>query len=187
MCIRDRTVFIDPGRIKQGVLPNSEVFPVFVEGQDYTLEISGDWKDAAGARLRSPFSKPFRVSGADHESPDPSAWKLLAPSAGSRDPLALTFGAPLDHALLQRLLWVESAAGERVEGEVRVEDSERRWSLLPDKDWSPGTYQLVIRSTLEDLAGNGIDKPFEVDLFEQVRTRVDSKLVRREFTITPSR
>lgn len=184
---RRLTVFIDPGRIKQGVLPNSEVGPVFVEGQDYTLEISGDWKDAAGARLRSPFSKPFRVSGADHESPDPSAWKLLAPSAGSRDPLALTFGAPLDHALLQRLLWVESAAGERVEGEVRVEDSERRWSLLPDKDWSPGTYQLVIRSTLEDLAGNGIDKPFEVDLFEQVRTRVDSKLVRREFTITPSR
>ena len=74
-----------------------------------------------------------------------------------------------------------------MEGVVRVEDSERRWSLRPDKDWSPGTYQLVIRSTLEDLAGNGIDKPFEVDLFEQVRSRVDSRLVRREFTVTPVR
>ena len=184
---RRLTIFIDPGRIKQEVLPNKTVGPVFRAGESYTLVVSDRWKDAAGARLRSSFRKSFRVSGADHESPDPAAWKLSAPSAGSRDPLALTFGAPLDHALLQRLLWVESAAGERVEGAVRVEDSERRWSLRPDKDWSPGTYQLVIRSTLEDLAGNGVDKPFEVDLFEQVRSRVDSRLVRREFTVTPGR
>ena len=48
-----------------------------------------------------------------------------------------------------------------------------------------GSYQLRIRSTLEDLAGNGIDKPFEVDLFEQVRSRVDSKVLSREFTVSP--
>jgi len=179
------TVFIDPGRIKQGVLPNSEVGPVFVAGQDYTLEISGEWKDAAGARLRSPFRKTFRVSDADHESPVPAAWKLSPPPAGSLEPLELDFGAPLDHALLHRLLWVEGEKGRRVEGKISVHGGERRWSLQPRQEWSPGSYRLMIRSTLEDLAGNGIDKPFEVDLFEQVRSRVDSKIRSREFTVSP--
>ena len=179
------TVFIDPGRIKQGVLPNSEVGPVFVAGQDYTLEVSGDWKDSAGARLRSPFRKTFRVSDADHESPVPAAWKLSPPPAGSLEPLELDFGAPLDHALLHRLLWVEGEKGRRVEGKISVYGGERRWSLQPRQEWSPGSYRLMIRSTLEDLAGNGIDKPFEVDLFEQVRSRVDSKIRSREFTVSP--
>ena len=179
------TVFIDPGRIKQGVLPNSEVGPVFVAGQDYTLEISGDWKDSAGARLRSPFRKGFKVSGADHQPPDPAAWKMTVPPGGSRDPLSLDFTAPLDHALLHRLLWVEAENGGKVTGEVSVQEGERRWSLQPQREWNPGRYRLMIRSTLEDLAGNGIDKPFEVDLFEQVRSRVDSKILSREFTVSP--
>jgi hypothetical protein len=182
---RRLTVFIDPGRIKQGVLPNSEVGPVFVTGQDYTLEISPGWKDASGASLRSPFTKSFRVSGADHETPDPAAWKMSVPSGGGRDPLSLDFAAPLDHALLHRLLWVEAENGSKVAGEVSVQEGERRWLLQPQRPWSPGRYRLMIRSTLEDLAGNGIDKPFEVDLFEQVRSRVDSKILSREFTVSP--
>ncbi|MFP6631239.1 MAG: hypothetical protein VCD16_01240 [Planctomycetota bacterium] len=184
---RRLTIFIDPGRIKQGVLPNKVVGPVFKEGESYTLEISDNWKDAAGARLRSSFRKSFRVSGADRQSPLPAAWKLSAPGAESREPLKLAFAAPLDHALLHRLLWVENAAGERVEGEVRVEAGERGWSLRPDTSWRPGEYRLMISSTLEDLAGNGIDKPFEVDVFEQVRERVESKTVSRAFTIRPRR
>jgi len=182
---RRLTIFIDPGRIKQGVLPNKVVGPVFKVGERYTLEISDEWQDAAGARLGAPFRKSFKVSAADHHSPDPAAWKLAAPAGGSREPLSLTFAAPLDHALLHRLLWVENEAGERVEGEVRVEAGERRWSLLPDTRWSPGRYRLMIQSILEDLAGNGIDKPFEVDVFEQVRERVDSKTLSREFTVSP--
>jgi len=184
---RRLTIFIDPGRIKQGVLPNKVVGPVFKEGESYTLEISDHWKDAAGARLRSSFRKSFRVSGADRQSPRPAAWKLSAPAAESREPLKLAFAAPLDHALLHRLLWVENAAGERVEGEVRVEAGERGWSLRPDTSWRPGEYRLMILSTLEDLAGNGIDKPFEVDVFEQVRERVESKTVSRAFTIRSRR
>ena len=182
---RRLTIFIDPGRIKQGVLPNEVVGPVFKVGERYTLEISDGWKDAAGARLVALFRKSFKVSAADRQSPDPAAWKLAAPAGGSREPLSLTFAAPLDHALLHRMLWVENEAGKRVEGEVRVEAGERRWSLLPDTRWSPGRYRLMIQSILEDLAGNGIDKPFEVDVFEQVRERVDSKTLSREFTISP--
>ena len=72
-----------------------------------------------------------------------------------------------------------------MEGKISVHGGERRWSLIPQQEWSPGSYRLRIRSTLEDLAGNGIDKPFEVDLFEQVRSRVDSKVLSREFTVSP--
>ena len=184
---RRLTVFIDPGRIKQGVLPNSVVGPVFKAGRRYTLVISEQWKDSAGAPLRSSFRKSFKVSRADRESPEPASWKLAAPAAGSLEPLALVFGAPLDHALLQRLLWVEDQAGTAVEGEITVQDEERRWSFRPLKKWSPGRYRLMVRSTLEDLAGNGIDKPFEIDVFEQVRSRVEAKIVSREFTVSRRR
>ena len=80
---------------------------------------------------------------------------------------------------------MEAEKGGKVTGEGSVQEGERRWSLQPQREWNPGRYRLMIRSTLEDLAGNGIDKPFEVDLFEQVRSRVDSKILSREFTVSP--
>ena len=36
------------------------------------------------------------------------------------------------------------------------------------KSWRAGTYELVALAILEDLAGNQIGQPFEVDIFERI-------------------
>jgi hypothetical protein len=89
----------------------------------------------------------------------------------------------MDQALAQRLLRVEDESGAPVEGSVLLTDQERRWTFTPGSVWRPGRYQLIIPTTLEDLAGNNIGKPFEVDLFEGVDRRLSTTTVKLPFEI----
>ena len=47
------TLFIDPGRIKRGVLPLEEIGPALETGKNYSLVIDSDWKDGAGEPLQA--------------------------------------------------------------------------------------------------------------------------------------
>jgi len=40
-----------------------------------------------------------------------------------------------------------------------------------------GTYRVVVQTAIEDLAGNNIGKPFEVDLFDDVQPRISNAAV----------
>jgi hypothetical protein len=177
------TLFIDPGRIKRGVRPLEEIGPSLEAGKSYTLVIDREWQDAAGNPLKESFQKVFKVTAPDREPLDPARWKIDAPQAGSRAPLAVLFSKPMDQALAQRLLWVEEESGAMVKGSVLLTDQERRWTFTPESVWRPGRYQLIIPTTLEDLAGNNIGKPFEVDLFEGVDRRLSTTTVKLPFEI----
>jgi hypothetical protein len=76
-----------------------------------------------------------------------------------------------------------NAAGQVIAGQATLEDHERRWKFTPDKAWPRGAYQLVIQTTLEDLAGNNIGKPFEVDLFAGVERHLKTASVQLPFEI----
>ncbi|MGH9755277.1 MAG: Ig-like domain-containing protein [Blastocatellia bacterium] len=177
------TLIIDPGRIKRGVRPLEEIGPALEAGKSYTLVIGSEWRDGAGNPLKESFRKAFKVGPPDREPPDPIRWKIEAPQAGSRDQLAVVFPEPMDHALARRLMRVAVEPGGIVEGKVLLEDQERRWTFTPDNVWRRGRYQIVIQTTLEDLAGNNIGKPFEVDLFEGVERRLSTTTVKLSFEI----
>jgi hypothetical protein len=177
------TLFIDPGRIKRGVLPLEEIGPSLEAGKSYTLVIEREWRDGAGILLKESFQKAFKVTPPDREPPDPARWKIQPPQSGARDPLTINFHEPMDHALAQRLIRVSAESGEAVEGKVALEDQERQWAFTPDNAWRRGRYQLIIQTTLEDLAGNNIGKPFEVDLFESVERRLSTSTVKVSFEI----
>jgi hypothetical protein len=177
------TLIIDPGRIKRGVLPLEEIGPALETGKSYTLVIEREWRDGAGIPLKESCQKNFSVAPPDREPPDPAKWKIEAPQAGSRDPLAVIFPEPMDHALAQRLIRVAAEPQGIVEGTVSLDDQERRWIFTPDTVWRRGRYQLIIQTTLEDLAGNNIGKPFEVDLFEGVGRRLSTTTVKLPFEI----
>ena len=177
------TLIIDPGRIKRGVRPLEEIGPALEAGRSYTLAIEREWRDGAGNPLKESFRKVFKVAPPDREPPDPALWKIEAPQAGSRDRLAVIFPEPMDHALAQRLIRVAEELGGIVEGKVSLEDQERRWTFAPDNVWRRGRYQLIIQNTLEDLAGNNIGKPFEVDLFEGPEQRLSATTVKLSFEI----
>ncbi len=177
------TLIIDPGRIKRGVLPLEEIGPALEAGKSYTLVIAREWRDGAGIPLKENYQKVFKVRPPDREPLDHTRWRIQPPIAGARDALAVTFPKPMDHALARRVISVTTESGEVIEGKVELEDQERRWVFLPDNPWRQGQYKLVIQTTIEDLAGNNIGKPFEVDLFEGVQRHLSSPTVRLTFEV----
>jgi hypothetical protein len=177
------TLFIDPGRIKRGVAPLEEIGPALEAGKRFTLVIDKTWQDAAGNRLKKEFRKSFSVAAPDREPPDPERWAIAPPPVGTREPVSVEFGEPMDHALARRLIRILDSAKQTVAGESSLVDHEHRWTFVPARSWTAGTYQLSVQTTIEDLAGNNIGKPFEVDLFEGVQRRLTNTVVNRPFEI----
>lgn len=181
------TLFIDPGRIKREVKPLEDIGPALEAGKTYTLVIDKAWQDGKGAPMKATFRKEFKVSAPDRTPPDPKTWKIETPAAGSVQPLIIEFPKSMDHALSQRMMQVVSADKKLVAGNVTLENYERRWLFTPEKSWSAGSYQLQVQTTIEDLAGNNIGKPFEVDLFEGVEKRIKNEAVNISFEIKSAR
>jgi hypothetical protein len=179
------TLLIHPGRIKRGLKPREELGPVLEEGKSYTLVVSEKWPDAEGNPLKEGYKKTFRAAKPIDEGIDSKTWKLRPPDAGTRDPLTVTFPAPLDHALLQRVVWVADGQGERVAGKVTVSEEETRWQFAPEKPWKEGEYQLTAETILEDLAGNRIGRPFEVDVLHPIEKEITTKTVGVPFRVKP--
>ncbi len=177
------TLLIDPGRVKREVKPLEDLGPAMVAGGTYSLKIDRRWPDAKGAPLKWGFEKRFRVGPPDRTEPDAKQWKLSRPKAGGRQPLLVELGESLDHALLERLLWVEDADGKRVEGKAAVGGQESTWRFTPDAPWGVGDHRLLADEWLEDLAGNRIGRPFEVDIFNQVTERIEAKTVAVSFRV----
>ena len=154
------TLLIEPGRIKREVKPAIDLGPVFVAGDKYTLVVSGEWPTLAGKPLGRDSRKPIIAVTRLEDAPDPKKWKVTADRAA----LAVEFGRPMDHALLLRTLSVHGPDGSVVRGTGTATDSDRAWTFKPAADWPPGNYKLRVNSILEDVCGNAIGHPFEVDL-----------------------
>lgn len=177
------TLLLDPGRVKQELKPREEVGPVLAAGRRFTLVVDRLWRDAAGQPLAAELRKSFAVAVADEACPNPKTWRLSLPSALSRTPLVVRFGEPLDHALLERMLWVVDEQDEQVPGEIDIGQGESSWSFRPEEPWHPGRYRLVSDTLLEDLAGNSIARKFELDARKNAKSATEEETVSMEFQI----
>jgi len=158
------TLFFDPGRVKQGILPNEQLGRPLRAGGTYTLQVATDWPDAHGQPLVAPYRRTFRVGPAEVRPLSMATWRITSPPGKTRDPLVVRFPAPLDHGLLSRALGVEAGGGRPIEGDVALEANDTRWVFTPRAAWEAGEYRLVALAILEDPAGNRIDRAFEVDM-----------------------
>ena len=177
------TLIFDPGRVKRGLAPREEHGPILEEGRGYTFTIDATWPDADGRPLAASFKKSFSVSAPDDEPVWPDAWKLVAPRAGSDAPLMVRLAKPLDRALLGRMLWVTDAAGKRVDGTLTVGGGERVVSFAPAKPWARGAFKLMIDASLEDVCGNRVGEPFELDVLRPIPLKPAVKLAERAFAV----
>ena len=177
------TVFFDPGRVKSGILPNQEMGRPLEEGGSVTLVISPDWRDENGLSLKEEFRRTYRVAPADEQPLDPTSWRIAPPAARSRSGVVVTFPKPLDHGLLMRALGV-TRDGQPLDGDIVVDQQERRWTFTPEDAWRAGTYQLLALDILEDLAGNQIGRAFEVDNFDTVDKSPDPETITIPFTVS---
>jgi hypothetical protein len=177
------TLFIDPGRIKRGVEPLESIGPALEAGKSFTLVIGKEWKDSSGNPLKETFQKAFRVGPPDRDPPNPTRWRMQPPKADTREPLTIHFGKPMDSALARRMIRPQFVSGERVAGETTLVDQEREWRFTPRDPWPSGDVIVLVQTTIEDLAGNNIGKPFDVDVFENVQRRVTNSVVSLHFEV----
>jgi hypothetical protein len=68
---------------------------------------------------------------------------------------------------------VTTPEGKKIRGSILVDEQETRWRFRPDAPWQAGDYLIDAATVLEDLAGNTLVRPFEVDVFEKVQERVE--------------
>ena len=176
------TAFLDPGRVKSGILPNKQMGRALDAGRTVTLVISREWRDEHGLPLKDDYRRVFHVAAPVEKPLDPKSWRIEAPAAGSRDALVVHFPSSLDRGLLMRALGVRRGEGA-LSGDVSIEDAEMRWMFTPREPWPAGQHQLLALDTLEDVAGNQIGRAFEVDNFETVDKSPDPKSIMVPFTV----
>ena len=179
---RRLTVLFDPGRIKRGLVPTNTIGPPVVEGKHYKLVVDREWHDARGVRLVEGFEKDFRGGPADRVPPEPKNWLVTAPKAASTEPLVILFPKSMDYVLLQRMIGIFDSRGE-IHGSIAVDRNETEWRFTPDQSWKPGSYRITADNTLEDISGNHLDRPFDVDVFETVTKHITTDKSSLSFSV----
>ncbi len=160
---RRLTVWLHPGRQKTGVNLNADEGPVLRSGQRYELRVDAAWRSTAGVPLGREAVLTFAAGPEDHTLPRLAEWRIETPRAGTRAPLGVHFDEPLDAGMLPGALQLFRSDGTAVPA-ARVAAEARSWTLHPAEPWAAGDYELRVDPQLEDLAGNSLQKPFEVDL-----------------------
>lgn len=163
------TLWLHPGRQKTEVNLNIELGPVLEPDRRYALAVSGAWKSEAGVPLKLTTRKIFKTTPADRSQPNPSHWRLTPPVNNSKTPLRVYFRSPMDWALLHTMITILDGHDNVVTGELKVEGQETEWSFTPAKLWTRGKYRLKVHWELEDLAGNNLERLFEVNLKNPTR------------------
>jgi len=176
------TMTFDPGRIKRGLTSNQNIGPPIAEGKSYTLVIDRDWEDARGVPMVDGFRKSFRGGPAERNPPDPKQWQITSPKAGTLEPLMVDFPKPMNYPLLQRMLTVSGVQGG-VTGTVSVDHHEAQWRFTPHAPWRAGNYELVVDTAIEDLGGNHIGQPFDIDTFERVTRHITANTISLPFGV----
>lgn len=158
------TILFDPARIKRGLAPHEEVGYALREGVPVELVVDDGFVDANGLELASGSSRRYDVSSDVRKRVEPNEWELASPTGGTLDPLVVRFDRPLDHALLYRCLAVVDGNDRPVAGRVSVPAGEASWVFTPMAPWPRAGLQLIVDTTLEDLAGNSVARVFDRDL-----------------------
>jgi hypothetical protein len=73
--------------------------------------------------------------------------------------------------------------GGTVAGSVSTGPGETEWRFVPRGAWEAGTYQLMVDTGIEDLAGNRVGQPFDIDVFEHVTEHIATKTIFLPFSV----
>jgi hypothetical protein len=176
------TLWLDPGRIKRDLQPNTRLGNPLEEGNRYSLIVKKEWRDAKGNSMLSDHHKDFVTGRADTRSPDPSLWVIRAPAAGSKEALRINLHEPLDYLLLKNSVGVFYDNDKSVEGVMETGENETVLVFTPATPWLAWDYTLGVEARLEDLAGNNLNRLFDKDVAKK-DTGKQKEVYSKYFTI----
>ena len=170
------TILFDPGRIKRGVSANVDFGPALLAGRNYSLIISGEWRDVHGQTLQAEIRKEFKVLKAYRKRINTVDWKVTKPAAHSYGNLEVQFDRVMDHALIQSMIQLEDEENNLIDGHWEILEGEQRIQFIPEAKWQKGNYQIVFDSRLEDVAGNNLNSLLDESVAHKQKNREASNL-----------
>ena len=176
------TLWLDPGRIKRGLIPNEKLGLPLKAGERYTLHLNKLWKSKNGMPLTKNYSKTFAVGERADEFPNLATWKVVNPSFDQKDVLEIKFPQALDYFLVRECITVRKSNGDVIGGKMEIGDEERVARFVPNQPWTKGVFALYVESRLEDLSGNNLNNPFDRDI-EKKNPGTNPKIFIKEFEI----
>jgi hypothetical protein len=153
------TLWLDPGRIKQDLIPNKKLGVVMNEGRKYRLNVAKEWKSKRGLALEKDYSKTFVTSRRDVKKPDITKWQV----SFKGDTVIVDLKESLDWSLLHNTISITHGDVVMLP-ETITETCERRLLIFFGALASGQDYNLNVESRLEDLAGNSLNRLFETDV-----------------------
>lgn len=156
------TLLLDPGRIKRGLKSLEDLGYVFEHEHSYSLVVNKNWRDAHDMPMTNGFEKQFKTAGL-YETYRGSLSLGKIPKAGTTDPVSLKSAFPNDYALLLRVVHIFDGEGREIAGEIEIKKNEKLWKFRPAKAWTNENYQVRVESIIEDVTGNNMTNPFDVD------------------------
>jgi len=147
------TILLDPARVKSGVPANVILGRSLHAGSFVTLVIDDPL-------LEKPVRRSWLVTGVDANGPQASRWIIITPDSGTLAPLLVQLDVPLGLSA-EHWIAIRGPDGTRLAGRASLQKGESIWRFEPTKDWREGSYSLVIRTEIEDVAGNRLGAPFE--------------------------
>ncbi|MFP2994845.1 Ig-like domain-containing protein [Spongiivirga sp. MCCC 1A20706] len=155
------TLWLDPGRIKTGLVPNKQKGLPILKGNSYEVYIDKNWKAANGMPLDRNYTRRFIVGDRDTQKPDWNSWKLILPEANTQEPVVIKLNETLDAMLLQESFAFFNSQDVLIKGQYAISHDKNELIFTPDENWISGGYFIEIASKLEDLAGNNLNHLFD--------------------------
>ena len=142
------TLLLHPGRVKTGLYARATLGPILTTGETVALTLDGR------------VVHRWQVAETDTDGPHVASWRIAPLLAGARRPLVVTLDGPVDGRAVDHI-GIADVNGHRVAGKAVLSGGESQWTFTPAQPWRPGRYRLMVRSTLEDAAGNRVNGRFE--------------------------
>jgi hypothetical protein len=128
--------------------------------------------------MQQDFIHSFQVTTADRVKPDINSWKIQFPKVNSRSSLMISCYESLDYGSTLNSVTIITAKGEKIDGNWQFTDHESTLFFTPLHPWEKGNYKILFDTSLEDLAGNNLDRLFdsEIDLSDMKQLPAEYKL-----------
>ena len=177
------TLWLHPGRQKPGVNLNFDIGPILEQGKRYRLEVAPDWEFEDGQGItgedKDAVHFEFVAGPMDDEQPKPANWTV---EWLERRFIEIQTGEAVDPVSASKRIAFIHESGAQVKVLDVLAESER--VVVYSEDWKAGKYRMIIDPALEDLAGNSIARPFNLNLEKDPSFKERTESVTVEFELS---
>ncbi len=165
------TLWVEPGRQKRGLGPNTALGGVFNAGEQYSLIVANTLKDRNGIPINAEYRKVFKTIEADRIKPSLKNWNIRIPKAHSKQVLQILLTEQLDFGSTLDRFTLFDTDGNQLQGVWSLTNSETQLNFVPAQKWLKGGYKIMADPRIEDLAGNNLDRLFDNPITPELKQK----------------